>query len=297
MPAMTSAPFVDFTAEIAAWPEVELLPHLVSEIEQAVDRLFKVVCLWLDALVGREFVGLLKVTSAETARYHYFRPIQTERVMKKKDERTEHVSFDPTRPYGQRTQYEKRANAVVEITHELERHDHDIVGMRVHSIEEYPDPMPERIAEFLDQTPEFIRRHLHVVSGMIVREQVLCRTTGVETKNMTIVESTWLDSPAITLAGVYAPVGWNGRDMVKEPTRFFSGQKAAPPPPSGARKWLPLFFTHVRQHRRRYLFGTIGVTLLAIFAYTASMVGIFPALVGATVLAVIGMFASVFFMI
>ncbi|OGC87482.1 hypothetical protein A3C20_02425 [Candidatus Kaiserbacteria bacterium RIFCSPHIGHO2_02_FULL_55_25] len=244
MPEMARMPLVDFTAEIAAWPEQELLTHLKSQMDVAVTMLFNIICLWLDSMVAREFVGLLKVTGTDTGRYHYFRPLQIEKALEKSIPRTERVGYDATQPFGRRTQYETRADGLVEITHQLERHDHDIVDMQMHTLADYPYPMPSRVVRFLESTPDFIRRHLKVVSGMIVKEQMLKRTTDIETVQATIIESTWLDSPAIVLGGLYAPIGWNGRDMAKEVMNFFSGQKACPPPPNGVQKVALWFKGH-----------------------------------------------------
>jgi hypothetical protein len=243
MPALAREPLVNFSAEIAAQPEQELLPHLKAEIDAAVTKLFRIVCYWLDALVAREFVGLLKVTSGDAARYHYFRPLRFEKVLEEGDNQPRVVAYDETKPFGQRTKYEQKSGKLVEIKHDLERHDHDIVNMQTHTIADYPDPMPNRVVDFLNRTPAFIRHHLRVVSGVIIREQVLKRTLAVEMED-TRHTSTWLGSPALTLAGVFVPVGWSDRDM--QSSKFFSGQNACPPPPSGIKKWARWLREHWR---------------------------------------------------
>lgn len=288
MPSMARVPLIELTAEAAAMPEDELLTHLKQEAENAAVAFFKILCLWLDAMVTREFVGLLKVTSSEAARYHYFRPRQDESVIEKKNTRHEQVGYDATKPYGMRTQYEQRSDALIEIRHDLERHDHDIVQMKMHTVAEYPDEMPLRVAGFLESAPEFVRRHLAVVSGVIVREQVLRRTTDVELKEATIIESTWLDSPAITLANRYVLVGWNGKDMLNESVAFFSGQRACPPPPAPptrvVRAWR--WMTASRSRLVKVASLALGMPALGALSWWSLRAGIAVAIVLLVVLAV-----------
>lgn len=259
MPAMALVPLIDLTAEIAAQPEDELLAHLKHEADQAITRLFKTVCLWLDALSTREFIGLVKFAGADAARYHYFRPLRTEKMLEENDGVTRQVGYDASKPFGQRTQYETKSGKLVEIKHDLERHDHDIVFTRVDTVADYPAPMPNRVVQFLNETPDFIRRHLRVVSGTIVRESVLRRTVATQVEDTRVV-STSLGSPAITIGDYYVPVGWSDRDMIKGATGYFKEQRAYPPFYRRI-KWKKL----LRLPPWKLTFGLIGAALVLSF--------------------------------
>ena len=264
MPPFEHETLFDFSAEVAAKPEGELLQHLKTEAENAVTRIFKAFCFWLDTSMTREYVGLIRVTSDEAGRYHYFRPFRSEKVLEQHDGTTK-VSVDETKPQGQRTTYEKREGKLVEVTRDLERHDHDIVNMQVHTVAEYPDQMPLRVVEFLNHAPAFILPYLRIVSGTIIREQVRKRTLGVELEDTRTV-STWLDSPAITLAD-YVPVGWSEKDMKAGPTSFFRGQKAWRPPPT----WFERLADEANKHPIVTFMNALLLGVLAIVVFEATV--------------------------
>ncbi|MEJ0053169.1 MAG: hypothetical protein WDN10_00375 [bacterium] len=256
MPVLAREAFFDFRAEVAALPARELLQHLKGQAEAAVPKLFALVSFWLDALVAREFVGLLMVASDDAARYHYFRPFRTETVLEDNYKPPKAIEVDETLPFGQRTLYQRSLGKLTRIDHDIERHDHDIVGMRVHTVEQYPDRMPPRVVGFLEQVPPIILRHLRIVSGVIVREQILKRTVATEVTD-TRHTSTWRDSPAIVIGDIYVPVGWSDKDMGN--AAFFSGQLACPPPPTR----LVKFITWPRRHP---VLATIACTTLAVLS-------------------------------
>ena len=225
IPPAGHAPFITLSADHAALGEAELLSHLHSEANVAPQQLLKLVCFWFDILVSKEFVGLVQFTSAEAARYHYFRPQVTRTTVKSVNE-DKQIGFDPTAPMGEQTIYERTQGEIIEVTTTLERHDHDIVHARTHSVEEYPDQMPQRVVDFLNATPAWLRKHLVVVSGTITMERVRRRVVATEQVGE-IVTSVYKASPAIAL-GSYAPIGWSGDDMLREATSFFSQKLAQP---------------------------------------------------------------------
>lgn len=224
IPPAGHAPLINFSADHAALNESELLDHLQVEANAAVDRLLKLVCLWFDTLVAKEFVGLVEFTSAEAARYHYFRPQVTKEVIAKGAGQSQ--TYDPTAPYGERTTYTNSSGQVERTTHSLERHQHDIVDARTHSVEDYPDRMPQRVCDFLNQTPDWLRKHLVVVSGTITMERVRRRVVHTEDVGE-IVTSVWKGSPALAL-GPYAPLGWSSDDLARETAVFFNEKLAGP---------------------------------------------------------------------
>lgn len=224
IPSAGHVPLVNFSADHAALGDAELLVHLQTEVRAAVNRLLKLVCLWFDTLVAKEFVGLVEFTSPEAARYHYFRPQVTREVVKKVDETQ--ITVDPTAPFGEQTTYVQSQGEIVRFTTNLERHDHDIVDARADPVEDYPDRMPHRVCEFLKETPTWLRKHLVVVSGTITLERVRRRVVHTEDVGE-IVTSVWKGSPAIAL-GPYAPLGWSSDDLSREPMTFFSEKFAEP---------------------------------------------------------------------
>ncbi len=250
IPLAGKVPFIEFSADHAALGEAELLTHLQKEANAAVERLLKLVCLWLDTLVAKEFVGLVQFTSGEAARYHYFRPQVIRETVKKINE-DKQIGFDPTAPFGEQTIYEKTSGEIIKITTNLERHDHDIVNARTHSVEEYPDRMPQRVCDFLAQTPAWLRKHLVVVSGVITMECVRRRIVATEEVGE-IVTSVYKQSPAIAL-GSYAPIGWSGDDLKREATAFFLGQKARDP---------------AVRNRRLRIIGWIAASVIAVASLT-----------------------------
>lgn len=262
MPFATKLSFIDFTAEVAAKPEADLLVYLKQEADLAVGRLLRCVCTWFDLLVSREFIGLVHVMSAGAARYYYFHPLRTEKVIEEKSGEVVQIGFDATRPFGQRRELRTETGKLVEVTHDLERHDHDIIGMQTNTTWDYPDPLPVHVIDLLRQTPAFIRKHLRVVSGTIVKETIHRRTTETEMQD-TRSSSTWLASPALDLGG-YAVAGWSERDMKPGYIGFSSFQKAGQM--FRARLW------NVAEKCRRMLSKHLiafGVLVIAVFALIA----------------------------
>ncbi len=180
-------------------------------------------------------------------------------MLKKHHGETRQVGYDASKPFGERTQYETKSGKLVEIHHKLERHDHDIVYTRVDTIEDYVAPMPNRVVQFLEETPEWIRRHLRIISGTIVRKSVLRRTVASEMQDTRFV-STSFGSPAIVLAGLYVPVGWSDRDM--KWSGFFSSQKTCPPPPAGLKR----FAGWCRKHWKGLTIANLALTLPVVIA-------------------------------
>lgn len=223
VPTIGRAPLLDLSHTRAALPAHELLPYLKAEFEAGIERVLRLMACWLQFLVEAEFIGLVEWAGAlDVCRYHYFRHERTREVLVAR-QRSEQTS-DESQPYGQRITYRDWVERVIRRREFKERHVHDIVQAKLHSVGEYPRRVPERIAEFLDAVPAWLRPLLQIVEGTITREEIVRRTTGDTTAVETDVISEWKGSPGVLL-GNFNLIGWSDDDL-RGVVRYYQGQAA-----------------------------------------------------------------------
>lgn len=220
VPAMGRAPLVALPHTRAALPETELLTELQQEFVRSIGQLLQLFSFWLQALVEKEFIGLVEWTSVDVCRYHYFRREQADKV-KGKWHTTEH-DFDSARPEGTRNIYTTTEHRTIQRSQFLERHVHHIVRALPHAPSRYSKAMPVRVARFLESVPSWLMPHLNIVEGTITMEEVLRRKTGDETISETEVISVEKYSPTVAL-GPYSLLGWSADDLKGE-TAHWRGQ-------------------------------------------------------------------------
>ena len=184
-------------ANLAAKDADEIRNVLGRQFRVAVQQLLRRFTTYLQLLVDREFFGLVEWTKdPEVARLHYFR-----------HEHTTESTGSQTRIENRGDGFSRRTTiqTLLSTTH-LERHVHDLVGVRQYDLKDYPGSFPERVKRFLLAVPEWLRPLLQVVTGQVVLAQTITvRSDTQETVRTEVSE--WTYDPAITLGNV-ALIGW-----------------------------------------------------------------------------------------
>ncbi|HLC99773.1 MAG TPA: hypothetical protein VJC11_02305 [Patescibacteria group bacterium] len=217
IPPVEQGAILRLDSNLAAKNPPELLQGLQEEFRNATLRLMRRFALWLHLLVDKNLIGLVEWTADEVCRYHYFRYQHIETSDAKT---TAAHSFDASLPYGERTEVviTKETTTHRQITRE--RHIHHIVNARMHTVEQYADPMPSRVKEFRDAIPVWLKHQIAIVDGQITMEEVLRRDLANET--VTEVEQMAVDkySPAFTLPISskigFSLAGWSADDLDRE---------------------------------------------------------------------------------
>lgn len=221
IPVFAKAPLIELSAERACLPVALLLPQLKEAVNAGIDNAMKRFVLWLDVMVGREYIGLVRFTSDTVGHYYYYRPYIAHEEQVKRLNQTS--TFDASVPFGERTTYTDRQGVLKKVTESIERHDHHIVRAKVDTLANYDGRIPNPIVMFLDSTPSWLQQHLRVVSGEITMEVIRRRDVR---RDVTYEEriSTWKGSPTIAL-GSYALNGWSVDDLKTHEGSYAQAQK------------------------------------------------------------------------
>lgn len=222
IPPIGQKPLLLLDYKLAAQDAQCILSTLQERFQQGVTHVLRLFTWWLHLLVECEFVGLVEWTDVDVARYHYF--LRQRSASTLKEEQKQKVKVDPSQPAGQRTTYTNTTERTIRRQDFQEHHVHHIVNARVWDLEEYPDPVPYRVVEFLNEVPGWLRPLLQIVSGDITTEEVLRRNTSDRTVVESEITSVYKASPAVTL-GDFALMGWSADDL-KQGACHYHRQKA-----------------------------------------------------------------------
>jgi len=221
MPSATMTLLIAFPYTRAALPMPRLLAEIQNEFNRGVEQILKPLANWLHVLVENEFIGLVEWGDLDVCRYHYFKHEMTKEVMMEQKRRER--SFDPTQPYGSRTQITLIRDRHIRQRQFRERHVHHIIRAKLHRLEEYPVPVPKYVATFIDAIPTSLQPHVHIVEGTITMEEVLRRQIGEEQFVKSEVLSVDKYSPGV-LFGHFNLIGWSGDD-IKSGSVFYAIQR------------------------------------------------------------------------
>ncbi|MDP3734933.1 MAG: hypothetical protein Q8R39_00720 [bacterium] len=223
IPGGQTALLIDLHHTRAGLPVPQLLEELKNEFRSGVSHILRSLAEWLRVLVANEFIGLVDWTDLDVCRYHYFKHEVTKEVV---SERTRNeTSFDGSKPYGSRTEYRTVRDREIHERQLRERHVHHIIRAKLHGIKEYPHRVPRNVAAFIDAIPASLQPHVHIVEGMITKEEVLRRQVGEERSVSSEILSVWKASPGV-LFGYFNMIGWSGDDL-KSGGVFYGLQKEA----------------------------------------------------------------------
>lgn len=215
IPPLGKVPLIQLPYTRAAKPPDALLRELQEEFGDAVQRVLKLFSFWCHRLVEKELVGLVEWADLDVCRYHYFRHERTEAVLS--EQRRVDRTVERNSLWGPRT--EERTIRERTVRSELfhERRVHHIVSARLHALDDYRGPVPNRVRAFLDAAPAWLRPLLQVVEGQMTMEEILrqkkSEATGVETQ----VTAVYKYCPGVLLAP-FNLIGWSA-DELAEPTR------------------------------------------------------------------------------
>lgn len=222
LPSGPATLLIDFPHTRAALPVPQLLEEIGNEFRSGVEVILQSLANWLRVLVTNEFIGLVEWGDLDVCRYHYFKHEVTRKVV---SERTRNeTSFDGSKPYGSRTEYKLIRDREIHRRQLRERHIHHIIRAKLHRLDEYQQRVPGNVASFIDAIPASLQSHVHILEGMITKEEVLRRQVGEEQIVSSDVISVWKASPGV-LFGYFNMIGWSEDDL-KHSSVFYSRQQA-----------------------------------------------------------------------
>lgn len=194
---------------LAAQDPAAILRELKQQFQQIMAQALRRLALHMKRLVDTQRVGLVSWAGEDACCYHYFCQEHRETVLREQTETEDR----PTSPgFGERRTVKKR-----EVKKELysTRHVHHLVDAKLHNLDEYTHPMPQRVHQFLDSVPPRVRHLFQIVDGQMTMEEVVARqvkeTTEVETETIAVYRY----DPAVTL-GDYVLVGWDSKEVAAE---------------------------------------------------------------------------------
>lgn len=258
IPSFVKLPLLPLNFVRAAKDAPQLLSELQEEFKRGVDRLVNFFSFYLQSLVDKEFIGIVEWSAPDVCRYHYFKQEFRSDVLKKDDTRTEH-SYDESQPLGSRNTSTTVQNKTVRNKRYLERHVHHVANCQLHSVVDYPSPVPPHVKEFLDAVPAWLRPELNIVGGQITLEEVIRRKVADETSVEQEVISVYKASPGVLL-GHFNLIGWSASDISLGESVFYKGQAVS--------------VTEKRHWRRALVFiiGTTVILLTGIVLFIAMLI-------------------------
>ncbi len=206
IPLIAKSPLLDLDHTLVAQNVGALLPGLKKEFNEGVERLLTKMAFWMQLLVESEYVGLLERTAPDVCRFHYFEHEETEQVAHE-DQSTE--SQEMAAGVEKLTTTTKRATRREQF---LERHVHHIAQLKEFGVEEYKNTVPSRVKDFLDKAPVWLKPHLRIMDGRLIKKEALRQKVGEITTIETEVTSQWAYDPAICL-GEWCLIGWTEEDL------------------------------------------------------------------------------------
>lgn len=246
-PQVENVVLMDVPASRAAKDTPILLEELKQEFSFGVERVLRLIVLWLDELVHNDLVGLVEWCGLDVGYYHYFQHEYNEKLL---DEQKSSKTRSDAQGRIERVETHRKT---LRIRTAKARHVHHIVRGKSWALDEYPQKVPERIAAFLDKTPEWLVPLVHIVEGQITMEEIgtLRSETGIMERTR---EAVYKYSPGVHIAH-FNFVGWSASDLAGETTRHYRYQPMYRPQKKRKRVPDDLYL----------LFGLVGV--LALFGF------------------------------
>lgn len=197
---------------LASKPLNELVDEITVEMNCGIDRAIRSLAGWLQLLVEEELIGVVKWSGSDldVCCYSYFR--QELDIKTAKGKRRREITTDPTKPYGQQIEERILRDRTTTTRQISERHVHHIVNAEIYRLSEYPHPVPSHVAKFLNQIPESLTPHFHIVEGTITTEERHRRVVKETTTTETEILSVYKYSPGITF-GPFNLTGWSADDL------------------------------------------------------------------------------------
>lgn len=222
IPSGPATLLIDFPHTRAALPLPQLLEEIKTEFRSGTDQILRSLSDWLRVLVRNEFIGLVEWGDLDVCRYHYFKHEVTEGVMS--DRTRNETSFDGSKPYGSRTEYRVVRDREIHRRQLRERHIHHIIHAKLHRLDEYQDRVPTNVAAFIDEIPVSLEPHVHILEGVITKEEVLRRQVAEERIVSSEILSVWKGSPGV-LFDCFNMIGWSADDL-KDGAVFYARQRS-----------------------------------------------------------------------
>ena len=194
----------------------------------------------LHVLVEMDVIGIIEWPSDTTCTLHYYRHVVTQdRIQSKTTERNRtKTNDDMTRQLTvEQWQQMKGRN-----TFSIERHEHHVMDAEVHDPDKTHAPIPQDHQQFLNRIPTWIRKHVRVLEGKLIREEVVTAVVrkesfqskpirqSVNEETLPAIRPTLEFDPAILL-GHYVLTGWTQREIEKEKHRRSQLPETPPAPP------------------------------------------------------------------
>ncbi len=173
-------------------------------------------------LVERNVVGLLEVPGERICKLNFFKHVvsQTETGRKKsRKQRTQNNGNDTRTVTTEHFEAIRGKNV-----HSIERHEHHVIDVTVRDPHDAGSSIPNHHREFFLRIPEWIRRHVLLLEGHLILEQII-RTkvreesfqnqpvrTGIDEETLPIVRREVVFDPALIL-GHFVLTGWTEREQ------------------------------------------------------------------------------------
>jgi len=237
MPDLDEMPCFELTAEQSIYEIEQLRAHLRMQAQNGIDLLVRTFALWLENLAESQVIGFILWPGGDNDRsafsFHYYRGQAVEHIL----DRTERCEEDysEARVPGQKARqvtFELKTSA---LTLTRERHTHEVVLAREHTLADYPETPPEFVQAFLAAMPDWMRPYCRIADGMVSMQRVRPATLGVGTEIVAKehVKSVYLYDPAVTM-GPHVLVGWSAADHGAKQS-FFLKSLPAPVRETGRR--------------------------------------------------------------
>ncbi len=173
-------------------------------------------------LVERNVVGLLEVPGERVCKLNFFKHVvsQTETGRKKsRKQRTQNNGNDTRTVTTEHFEAIRGKNI-----HSIERHEHHVIDVTVRDPHDAGSSIPDHHHQFFLRIPEWIRRHVLLLEGHLILEQII-RTkvreesfqnqpvrTGIDEETLPIERREVVFDPALIL-GHFVLTGWTEREQ------------------------------------------------------------------------------------